>query len=125
MSHNSDNRNENKQSQEQQQQGTQQLASQWSQMVGQVLESVTGKNMSTTINFQNLEIDIPRAQGPSGKDLGSAKWIVNGKVVWTTELHKTGGVSAQFSCDFCNKTFSSREELKQHSTQEHSKNDYG
>lgn len=123
MSHNSNNRNENKQSQEQQQQVTQQLASQWSQMVGQVLESVTGKNMSTTINFQNLEIDIPRAQGPSGRDLGSAKWTVNGKVVWTTELHKTGGVSAQFSCDFCNKTFSSREELKQHSTQEHSKND--
>jgi hypothetical protein len=123
MSPNSNNRDENKQSQEQQQQGTQQLASQWSQMVGQVLESVTGKNMSTTINFQNLEIDIPRAQGPSGRDLGSAKWTVNGKVVWTTELHKTGGVSAQFSCDFCNKTFSSREELKQHSTQEHSKND--
>ena len=125
MSPNSNNRNENKQSQEQQQQqqGTQQLASQWSQIVGQVLESVTGKNMSTTINFQNLEIDMPRAQGPSGRDLGSAKWTVNGKVVWTTELHKTGGVSAQFSCDFCNKTFSSREELKQHSTQEHSKND--
>lgn len=123
MSPNSNNRNENKQSQEQQQQGTQQLASQWSQIVGQVLESVTGKNMSTTINFQNLEIDIPRAQGPSGRDLGSAKWTVNGKVVWTTELHKTGGVSAQFSCDFCNKTFSSREELKQHSTQEHSEND--
>ena len=123
MSPNSNNRDENKQSQEQQQQGTQQLASQWSQMVGQVLESVTGKNMSTTINFQSLEIDIPSAQGPSGRDLGSAKWTVNGKVVWTTELHKTGGVSAQFSCDFCNKTFSSREELKQHSTQEHSKND--
>jgi hypothetical protein len=123
MSPNSNNRNENKQSQEQQQQGTQQLASQWSQIVGQVLESVTGRNMSTTINFQNLEIDIPRAQGPSGRDLGSAKWTVNGKVVWTTELHKTGGVSAQFSCNFCNKTFSSREELKQHSIQEHSKND--
>ena len=122
MSHNSNNRNENKQSQEQQQ-GTQQLASQWSQMVGQVLESVTGKNMSTTINFQHLEIDIPRAQGPSGRDLGSAKWTVNGKVVWTTELHKTGRVFTQFSCDFCNKTFSSREELKQHSTQEHSRNE--
>jgi hypothetical protein len=35
----------------------------------------------------------------------------------------TPGVSAQFSCGFCNKTFNSREELKQHSTQEHSKND--
>jgi hypothetical protein len=46
--------------------------------------------MSTTINFQNLEIDIPKAQGPHGRDLGGAKWTVNGKVVWTTELHKTG-----------------------------------
>ena len=68
----------------------QQQASQWSKMIGQVLESVTGKNMSTTISFQNLEVDIPRAQGPNGRDLGSAKWTVNGKVVWTTELHKTG-----------------------------------
>jgi hypothetical protein len=32
-------------------------------------------------------------------------------------------VSAQFSCEFCNKTYKSREELKQHTTQEHSKND--
>lgn len=68
----------------------QQQASQWSKMIGQVLESVTGKNMSTTISFQNLEVDIPRAQGPDGRDLGSAKWTVNGNVVWTTELHKTG-----------------------------------
>jgi non-canonical (house-cleaning) NTP pyrophosphatase len=33
----------------------------------------------------------------------------------------TPGVSASFSCDFCNKSFNSREELKQHSTQEHSR----
>jgi hypothetical protein len=71
-------------------QGQQQQTSQWSQMIGQVLESVTGKNMSTTIDFRSLEIDIPRAQGPGGRDLGSAKWTINGKVVWTTELHKTG-----------------------------------
>lgn len=71
-------------------QGQQQQASQWSQMIGQVLESVSGKNMSTTIEFRSLEVDIPRAQGPDGRDLGSAKWTLNGKVVWTTELHKTG-----------------------------------
>jgi hypothetical protein len=35
----------------------------------------------------------------------------------------TPGVSAQFSCDFCNKTYNSREELKQHTTKEHRKND--
>lgn len=71
-------------------QGQQQQASQWSQMIGQVLEGVSGKNMSTTIEFRSLEVDIPRAQGPDGRDLGSAKWTLNGKVVWTTELHKTG-----------------------------------
>ena len=78
------------QQQQQHQQGGQQQASQWSQMIGQVLESVTGKNMSTTIDFHRLEVDIPRAQGPNGRDLGSAKWTVDGRVVWTTELHKTG-----------------------------------
>jgi hypothetical protein len=79
--------NENRQGEGQRQQ---QSPSQWSQIIGQVLESVAGKNMSTTINFQNLEIDIPKAQGPDGRDLGGAKWTVNGKVVWTTELYKTG-----------------------------------
>ena len=87
MSEYQNNENQNIQGSEQ----PQQQASQWSKMIGQVLESVTGKNMSTTISFQNLEVDIPRAQGPDGRDLGSAKWTVNGKVVWTTELHKTGG----------------------------------
>lgn len=51
--------NENRQGEGQRQQ---QAPSQWSQIIGQVLESVAGKNMSTTINFQNLEIDIPKAQ---------------------------------------------------------------
>jgi hypothetical protein len=36
------------------------------------------------------KIDIPKAQGPDGRDLGSAKWTLNGKVLWKTELHKTG-----------------------------------
>jgi hypothetical protein len=84
MSQDPNNTNENMEGQGQQQ------ASQWSQMIGQVLESVTGKNMSTTIDFRGLKVDIPRARGPGGRDLGSAKWTVNGKVVWTTELHKTG-----------------------------------
>jgi hypothetical protein len=71
-------------------QGQQHQASQWSQMIGQVLESVMGKNMSTTIDFHNLEVDVPKAQGPGGRDLGKAKWTLNGKVVWMTELHKAG-----------------------------------
>ena len=100
MIHDNRNTKDNIQSQEkqhqqgeQQQQGQRQQqpsTSQWFQMIGQVVESMTGKNMSTTISFQNLEVDVPRAQGPGGRDLGSAKWTVNGKIIWTTELHKTG-----------------------------------
>jgi hypothetical protein len=100
MIHDNRNTKDNIQSQEKQhQQGEQQQqgqdqqqqpsTSQWFQMIGQVVESMTGKNMSTTISFQNLEVDVPRAQGPGGRDLGSAKWTVNGKIIWTTELHKT------------------------------------
>jgi hypothetical protein len=63
--------------------------SQWSQIIGQVMEKLMGTNVSTTISFDNLEVDVPRAQGPGGRDLGGAKWTVNGKIVWTTEGHKT------------------------------------
>jgi hypothetical protein len=77
--------NENMQNQEQQQ------ASQWAQMIGQVMEKLTGANMSTTISFDDLEIDVPKAQGPGGRDLGGAKWKINGKIIWSTEGHKTAG----------------------------------
>ena len=49
---------------------------------------VSGTKTTTTISFDNLEIDVPRAQGPDGRDLGGATWKLNGKVVWTTEAHK-------------------------------------
>jgi hypothetical protein len=71
---------------------SEQSLSRWSQMAGQVLESLTGKNMTATMNFQNLEINLPKAMGPDGRELGSAKWVINGKIVWTTELNKTDEV---------------------------------
>ncbi|MGB8035734.1 MAG: hypothetical protein WCF03_18115, partial [Nitrososphaeraceae archaeon] len=60
--------NENMQNKQQQQQSS----SQWSQIIGQVMEKLTGANMSTTISFNDLEIDVPKAQGPGGRDLGGA-----------------------------------------------------
>ena len=62
--------------------------SQWTRMIEQVIEKLTGTNMTTTISFDNLEVDVPKAKGPSGRDLGGAKWTINGKLVWTTEAHK-------------------------------------
>ena len=46
--------------------------------------------MSTTIRFDNLEIDVPKAKGPDGRELGGAKWVINGQIVWTTEARKRG-----------------------------------
>jgi hypothetical protein len=44
--------------------------------------------MSTTIRFDKLEVDVPKAQGPDGRDLGGARWVINGEIVLTTEAHK-------------------------------------
>jgi hypothetical protein len=80
MSQNNINRNED----------TQQQASQWAQIVGQIVEKLSGTSMSTTIRFDNLEIDVPKAKGPDGRELGGAKWVINGQIVWTTEARKRG-----------------------------------
>jgi hypothetical protein len=70
----------------------QKVQSQWVQIVSQVMEKVvSGTNMTTTIEFDNLEVDVPKAIGPVGRDLGGATWKLNGKVVWTTEAHRDRG----------------------------------
>ena len=63
--------------------------SQWSQIAGEIVDKLLlGTNMSTTINFDNLEVDVPRAKGPDGRELGSAKWVINGKIMWSTQASK-------------------------------------
>jgi len=54
------------------------------QIMGEIVDKFMGTNMSTTISFDNLEIEVPQARGPNGKDLGSAKWVINGKILWTS-----------------------------------------
>lgn len=61
--------------------------SNWSDVVGDIVDKLTGKDMEVTYNFDNLEVDIPKATGPEGKELGSAKWKINGKFIISTQLH--------------------------------------
>ena len=56
--------------------------SQWAQIMGEMVSKIVGTNMSTTINIDDLVIDVPQAKGPDGRDLGGAKWVVNGKIVF-------------------------------------------
>ena len=60
--------------------------SNWSDVVKDVVDKLTGKDMEVTYNFENLEVDIPKATGPEGRELGSAKWKINGKFIISTQL---------------------------------------
>jgi hypothetical protein len=60
--------------------------SHWSDVVSDIVDKLTGKDMEVTYDFDNLEIDMPKATGPEGKEIGSAKWKINGKFIISTQL---------------------------------------
>jgi hypothetical protein len=60
--------------------------SNWSDVVRDIVDKLTGKDMEVTYDFENLEIDMPKATGPEGKEIGSAKWKINGKFIISTQL---------------------------------------
>lgn len=57
----------------------------WAEVVGQIIDRVIGKNMSMTYDFQQLTIDMPKAEGPDGKRMGSVQWTINGRIVITSK----------------------------------------
>ncbi len=60
----------------------------WSDVVSKFLDKIIGKDLQVTYTFDNLEIEIPKAYGPSGREIGGAKWRIDGKIVISTELIK-------------------------------------
>jgi hypothetical protein len=61
-------------------------SSNWTELVSQLVEKLTGKDMAITYEFDNLVIDVPKATGPGGKEIGSAKWKIDGKFVISSQL---------------------------------------
>jgi hypothetical protein len=66
---------------------TGQSSSQWAELIGELFDRLTGKEASVTYSFENFVIDIPKAVGPRGQELGSAKWTINGRLVITAGTH--------------------------------------
>jgi hypothetical protein len=64
-------------------------SSNWTELVSQLVEKLTGKDMAITYEFDNLVIDVPKATGPGGKEIGSAKWKIDGKFVISSQLSDT------------------------------------
>jgi hypothetical protein len=49
--------------------------------MGQLFDRLTGKEAVISYGFRNLEVDIPKASGQQGQNLGSARWVFNGELV--------------------------------------------
>ena len=64
--------------------------SEWSELISRIIDKLTGKDLQVTYSFENLEIEIPKAYGPDGRQLGGAKWKVDGKITISTELINDG-----------------------------------
>ena len=62
-------------------------STQWVDLISALFDRLTGKEAVVTYEFDNLVIDIPKAAGPGGKELGSAKWTINGKLIIKAEAH--------------------------------------
>lgn len=67
----------------------QKTATQWPDLLGQLFDRLTGKEAVITYSFRSLEVEIPRAAGPGGQSLGSAKWVFNGDLVIRAQAHET------------------------------------
>ena len=65
---------------------------QWAELLGQLFDRLTGKGAVVSYKFRNLEIDIPRAAGPQGQTLGSAKWVINGELVIKARAEAAGDI---------------------------------
>ncbi|MGN6347878.1 MAG: hypothetical protein ACTHME_09260 [Candidatus Nitrosocosmicus sp.] len=75
----------------------QQKASHWSELISKVIEKVIDKDVSVTYTFDHLEIDVPSAHGPGGRELGGAKWVVDGRITIATTSTSSSSPPSSYS----------------------------
>lgn len=66
--------------------GSKEHLSEWSDMISKVIDKLTGKDLEVTYTFDDVEIEIQRANGSEGKHNAGAKWKIDGKITISTEL---------------------------------------
>ncbi|WP_201448560.1 hypothetical protein [Candidatus Nitrosocosmicus sp. SS] len=60
--------------------------SEWSDLISRVIDKLTGKDLQVTYTFDDVEIEIQRANGSQGTHQTGAKWKIDGKITISTEL---------------------------------------
>lgn len=61
----------------------------WVDLISQLFDKLTGKEAVIEYNFDNFSIDLPKSIGPDGKNILSAKWTINGKLIIRAEAKKS------------------------------------
>ncbi len=58
--------------------------SQFSEIATKLIDKLVDKDVQVAYTFDHLEIDVPSAHGPGGRELGGAKWVIDGKIIIST-----------------------------------------
>ncbi len=57
----------------------------WMEVIGNLTDKLTGRNLSMTYEFDDLTLDIPTTRGPGGGDMGEVECKINGKITVSVE----------------------------------------
>lgn len=63
----------------------------WPEVINNVVNNLTEKNMEVTYDFDNLRINLPEVKGLDGMLVGSAKCEINGRCLISTKLQNSDG----------------------------------
>jgi hypothetical protein len=63
----------------------------WPEVINNVVNNMTDKNMEVTYDFDNLRINLPEVKGLDGMLVGSAKCEINGRCLISTKLQNSNG----------------------------------
>ena len=61
----------------------------WPQVIDNIVNNVTGKNMEVSYDFEKLQINFPQVTGPDGILVGGAKCEINGRLLISTKLQNS------------------------------------
>jgi len=61
----------------------------WPQVIDNIVNNVSGKNMEVTYDFDKLQINFPQVTGPDGILVGGAKCEINGRFLISTKLQNS------------------------------------
>lgn len=67
---------------------THQITEQGAPIIEQILNKLTGKSASITYAFEDLRVEMPKAEGPDGKQMAKGNLTINGSITISAVLHK-------------------------------------